>query len=44
MNQTQKKSKAERKKQFARIVCLVLAIALVGTSLLAALISQVHLH
>ena len=42
MSQTQKKtSRAEKKKMFARIVCLALAIVMVGSVLLAAVLSQV---
>ena len=42
MNQTQKKpNKAERKKAFARVVCLVLAVAMIGSAVLAVLIGQV---
>lgn len=42
MNQSQKKtSRADRKKLMARIVCLTLAIVMVGSVLLAAVLSQV---
>lgn len=42
MSQTQKKtSKADKKKMMARIVCLALAIVMVGSVLLAAVLSQV---
>ena len=42
MSQTQKKtSKVDRKKQLARTLCLVLAIVMVGSTLLAAVLSQV---
>ena len=42
MNQTHKKpSRAERKKLFARIVCLALAVALIGSAVLAVIIGQV---
>lgn len=42
MTQTQKKpTRAERKKQLARIVCLVLAVVMIGSVLLAAVLSQV---
>lgn len=42
MSQTQKKpSRAERKKLLARIVCLALAVVMVGSVLLAAVLSQV---
>ena len=42
MSQTEKKvSKADRKKQLARIICLVLVIAMAGSTLLAAILSQV---
>lgn len=42
MNQTQKKpSRAERKKLLARIVCLALAVVMVGSVLLAAVLSRV---
>lgn len=43
MNQTQKKnSKAERKKLMARIVCLAIAVVMVGSVLLAAVFSRVY--
>ena len=42
MSQTQKKnSRAEKKKLMARIVCLALAVVMVGSVLLAAVLSQV---
>ena len=42
MSQTQKKpNRAERKKMLARILCLVLAIVMVGSVVLAAVFSQV---
>ena len=42
MSQTQKKSsRADKKKMMARIVCLALAIVMVGSVLLAAVLSQV---
>ena len=42
MNQTQKKpSKAERRKLLARILCLALAVVMVGSVLLAAVLTQV---
>lgn len=43
MNQTQKKpTKAERKKLFARVVCLAIAVVMVGSVLLAAVFSRVY--
>lgn len=42
MNQTQKKTKAERKKLLARIVCLAIAVVMVGSVLLAAIFSRVY--
>lgn len=43
MNQTQKKtSKADRKKLMARIVCLAIAVVMVGSVLLAAVFSRVY--
>lgn len=43
MNTNKKKiNKSERKKMFARIVCLVLAVIMVGSALMAALLSQVY--
>jgi len=41
MNQ-KKKSKADRKKLAARIICLTLAVIMVGSALMAALLSQVY--
>lgn len=42
MSQTQKKpNRAEKKKMMARVLCLVLAIVMVGSVLLAAVLSQV---
>ena len=42
MNQTQKKTKAERKKFIARVVCMAIAVVMVGTILFAAIFSQVY--
>ena len=42
MNQPQKKSKADRKKTLARIVCLAIAVVMVGSVLLAAVFSRVY--
>ena len=42
MNQTQKKTKAERKKFIARVVCLAIAVVMVGSVLLAAVFSRVY--
>ncbi len=41
MNQ-KKKNKADRGKMAARIVCLTLAAIMVGSALMAALLSQVY--
>ena len=42
MSQTTKKAnKSDRKKQLARIICLVLVAAMLVSSLLAAVLSQV---
>ena len=42
MTQTRKKlNRQERRKFFARIVCLALAVVMVGSVLLAAVLSQV---
>lgn len=43
MNADKKKmSKADRKKLAARIVCLALAAIMIGSALMAALLSQVY--
>ena len=42
MNKGQKKSKAERKQTLARIVCLTIAVVMVGSVLLAAVFSRVY--
>ena len=43
MNQIQKKAtKADRKKLMARIVCLAIAVVMVGSVLLAAVFSRVY--
>ena len=43
MSQSQKKkTKAERKQAFARIVCLAIAVVMVGSVLLAAVFSRVY--
>lgn len=36
-----KKSKAERKEQLTRLVCLMLAVLMIGSAIMAALLSQV---